>query len=292
MKDFSKIKAIALDLDGTIVLPDNSLSAYTVDVLQRCMARGLKIVLCTGRSSEASERYRSAIGAEGPMVYFNGGEIVDMPKEKREEIGKKGNPPQYPALLPLEVIDFCVDLSRKLDVYFQVYFPEIKGVPRLVAERQDGEWEMYFKHTGTPPIISDIKLEMRGLAGAIKGMFLTDFETQEKIRPLLIERFGNSIYVTRTLVTFLEIMADGVSKGTGLKIALDRLGIGVDETIAFGDEENDLPMFEAVGFCAAPANAKEKVRLAADVVVGTNAEDGVAVFLDEQFLSAGSTRAV
>jgi Cof subfamily protein (haloacid dehalogenase superfamily) len=280
MKNFSKVKALALDLDGTIVLPDNSLSAYTVDILQRCMARGLKIILCTGRSSEASEKYRAAIGAEGTMVFFNGAEIADAP------IRKGANPPQYPALLPLEVVDFCVDLSRKMNVYFQAYFPETKGVPRLVTEKIDAEWEMYFRHTGTPPSVSDIKesLKTPGLAGAIKGMFITDFETQEKIRPFLVERFGNSVYVTRTLVTFLEIMANGISKGTGLKRALDRTGIGVDETIAFGDEENDLPMFAVAGFSVAPANAKEKVRLAADVVVRSNAEDGVAMFLEEQFL--------
>ncbi|MDR1216019.1 MAG: Cof-type HAD-IIB family hydrolase [Treponema sp.] len=279
MKNFSKVKALALDLDGTILLPDNSLSLYTVDILQRCMARGLKIILCTGRSSEASEKYRAAIGATGPMVFFNGAEIADAP------IRKEGNPPQYPALLPLEVVDFCVDLSRKMDVYFQAYFPET-NVPRLVTEKIDAEWEMYFKHTGTPPSVSDIKeaLKTPGLAGAIKGMFITDFETQEKIRPFLIERFGNSVYVTRTLVTFLEIMANGISKGTGLKRALDRMGIGVDETIAFGDEENDLPMFTVAGFSVAPANAKEKVRLAADVVVRSNVEDGVAMFLEEQFL--------
>ncbi|MDR0643400.1 MAG: Cof-type HAD-IIB family hydrolase [Treponema sp.] len=277
MKDFSRIKAVALDLDGTIVLPDNSLSGYTIDVLQRCMKRGLKIILCTGRSPEASEKYRAAIGAEGPMVYFNGAEIIDMPVEKW------GNPPQYPALLPLEVVDFCVDISRRMGVYFQAYFPEAKDVPRLVTEKTSAEWEMYFKHTGTPASICDIRksLETPGLVGAIKGMFLTDFETQEKIRPLLLERFGDRIYTTRTLVTFLEVMANGVSKGVGLQKALNRLGLGADTTIAFGDEENDLPMFAFAGFNAAPANAKEKVRLAADIVVGANTEDGVAMFLEE-----------
>jgi Cof subfamily protein (haloacid dehalogenase superfamily) len=280
MKDFSKIRALALDLDGTIVLPDNSLSAYTIDVLQRCMAKGLKIILCTGRSYQASEKYRAAIGAEGPMVYFNGAEIADAPVEKW------GVPPQYPTLLPLEVVDFCVSLAREMSVYFQAYFPETMDVPCLVAEKIDAEWEMYFRHTGTPPVIRDIKeaLKTPGLAGAVKGMFLTDFETQEKIRPLLIERFGSRIYVTRTLVTFLEVMANGVSKGTGLRTALNRLGLDVEQVIAFGDEENDLPMFEVAGISAAPAGAKEKVRLAADLVVGANGEDGVATFLAERFL--------
>jgi hydroxymethylpyrimidine pyrophosphatase-like HAD family hydrolase len=214
------------------------------------------------------------------MVYFNGAEIVDAPMKKQ------GNPPQYPALLPLEVVDFCVDLSRSMGVYFQVYFPQTVNIPRLVTEKTSTEWEMYFRHTGTPPSFHDIKEAIRtpGCTGAVKGMFLTDFETQEKIRPLLIERFGSRIYVTRTLVTFLEVLAGGVSKGTGLKRVLDRIGIGPEETAAFGDEESDLPLFALAGFSAAPANAKEKVRNAADLVLGANTEDGVAVFLEEQFL--------
>jgi hydroxymethylpyrimidine pyrophosphatase-like HAD family hydrolase len=75
-----------------------------------------------------------------------------------------------------------------------------------------------------------------------------------------------------------------VSKGEGLRIALDRRGLKPAEAIAFGDEENDLPLFAAAGFSVAPANAKEPVRRAADLLVPSNAEDGVAAFLEETFL--------
>jgi hydroxymethylpyrimidine pyrophosphatase-like HAD family hydrolase len=64
---------------------------------------------------------------------------------------------------------------------------------------------------------------------------------------------------------------------------MEHLSIKKEEIIAFGDEENDLPMFEAAGFSAAPFNAKENVKAKADLVVGSNAEDGVAAFLEEFF---------
>jgi len=53
--------------------------------------------------------------------------------------------------------------------------------------------------------------------------------------------------------------------------------------IAFGDEENDLPMFNVAGFSAAPSSAKEIVRQAADFVFGSNAEEGLAAFLEDLF---------
>ena len=89
--------------------------------------------------------------------------------------------------------------------------------------------------------------------------------------------------MARTYPTFLEIMNAGVSKGEGLKTAMKCRGLKMDELIAFGDEENDLPMFSVAGFSAAPSSAKEKVRQAADFVFGSNAEEGLASFLENLF---------
>jgi hydroxymethylpyrimidine pyrophosphatase-like HAD family hydrolase len=74
-----------------------------------------------------------------------------------------------------------------------------------------------------------------------------------------------------------------VSKGQGLRFALERRGLKPDEVMAFGDEENDIPMFEAVRFSAAPANGKDTVKTRADLVIGPNTEDGVAAFLEGFF---------
>jgi len=79
-------------------------------------------------------------------------------------------------------------------------------------------------------------------------------------------------------------MNAGVSKGTGLKTVMECRGLKPEEVIAFGDEENDIPMFSVAGFSAAPSNARENVRQAADFVFGSNAEEGLAAFLDDLFM--------
>ncbi|MDR1986836.1 MAG: HAD hydrolase family protein [Treponema sp.] len=275
--DPAKIKAFALDLDGTCLGRNGSLSGRTIRSLKTCLHRGIQVIICTGRSIDAAEPYRVAIGAEGPMVYFNGAEVVDMPSETMVQA----------ALLSLEAVDYCVDLSRSRGLYYQVYFPGTPEHPRgiLMAERQTQETEMYRIHTGIQAVIGDLKqaLAQPGLTGCVKGMFISEPWFHEDIRAQLVERFGQGIYIARTLRTFLEIMDAAVSKGRGLRCALAYQGLQDAPVIAFGDEENDLPLFEAATYAAAPANAKELVLRAADFQFGPNTEDGLAAWLEQWF---------
>jgi HAD superfamily hydrolase (TIGR01484 family) len=157
-----------------------------------------------------------------------------------------------------------------------------------MAEYQGAESEMYRNHTGIQAHIGDLKeaLARPESRGCIKGMFLAEPGVLDTIRPRLTERFGSSVYIAQTHTTFLEILHPGASKGRGLTTALDSLGLSPAEVIAFGDEENDLPLFQAAGFSAAPANAKERVRSAADFLTGPHFEDGVAAFLEDRLLRA------
>jgi hypothetical protein len=114
-------------------------------------------------------------------------------------------------------------------------------------------------------------------------MFLAEPEVLALIRPKLEEHFGGTAFVAQTYRTFLEVTDVNASKGHGLKFVMEYCSLKKEEILAFGDEENDLPMFNVCGFSLAPANAKESVKAAAGFVIGSNAEDGVAAFLEEFF---------
>ncbi|MDR1862440.1 MAG: Cof-type HAD-IIB family hydrolase [Treponema sp.] len=271
----ASVKALALDLDGTVLGPGAVLSDRTRKTINACREKGLQLIVATGRAIEAAERFRIPLGAEGPMVYFNGAVVADMP----------GARILNSTLLGFEVVDFCIDLARSMGAYYQVFFPGTKENPRqiLMAEKKGAEREMYFNHTGIQAEIGDLKEAAAGFPGCIKSMFVAEPEVQDALRPKIEGRFGNRIYIARTLKNFLEIMDCRVSKGQGLRYALECRGLKPEEVIAFGDEENDIPMFEAVRFSAAPASAKDTVKARADLVIGPNTEDGVAVFLEEFF---------
>jgi Cof subfamily protein (haloacid dehalogenase superfamily) len=278
--DPRQIKALALDLDGTILGLDNRISGRTLRTLRDCKDRGIKLILCTGRSPESAEDYRAALEAEGPQVYFNGAVVADM----------SGGGILERLLLDEDITDFCVDLARERKVYFQIYLFGSGGYPGnlLMADYWGAESAMYRDHTGIRARIGDLKEELARPEnqGCIKGMFLAEPGVLDAVRPYITERFGSRAYIARTHNSFLEIMHPGASKGRGLITALDRQGLSPAAVIAFGDEENDLPLFQAAGFSAAPASAKEQVRSAADFLTGPHFEDGVAAFLEDRLLRA------
>jgi Cof subfamily protein (haloacid dehalogenase superfamily) len=286
--DPSKIKALAIDLDGTTLLPDTTLGERTRNCLGKLISAGMQIIISTGRAVESAERYRSAIGAEGPMVFFNGAEVVDVPAGKV----------LYANLIGNDVIDHGIDIARSLGVHYQIYLPT--GISpdtgkedsnlkyeTLLIEKESPESQMYYEHTGISPVIRDLKktAALPGLNGCIKGMFIADPSVHDEIRKRMYERFGSRISVLRSFPTFLEVINNGVSKGEGLKIAMRHRGLKPEEVIAFGDEENDLSMFSAAGFSAAPQNARENIREAAGIVYGHIAEEGLADYLEKTFFN-------
>ena len=283
-KDFypAKIKALALDLDGTLLRPDRTLSGRTLRVLRSCMNKGIRLIIVTGRAIDSGEKYRKLIGASGPHVYYNGAEVADI---------SAGKIIHTQFVNPRPILS-CVQLARQMGVYFQVFFPAgTVDIPRrddgqgsgeiLMADRITAEEETYIESSGIKVITGNLEEQLAKVPAVIKGMFVTARENHEKIRSALREQYGNSIYIVQSTPVFLEVLAEGVSKGVGLIHALKYLGQKPEDTIAFGDEENDLPMFKAAGFSAAPANAIDAVRNAALFQIPANTEDGVAVFLEE-----------
>jgi Cof subfamily protein (haloacid dehalogenase superfamily) len=282
-KDFnpSTIQAIAFDLDGTVLGPGAALSDRTLRALQSCIKRGIQLIIATGRALDSGEKYRKRIGMTGPQVYYNGAEVADTSAGK---------------LIHTQFIDsrqvlFCVRLARHMGLYYQVYFPagSVDGPRRdgsgeiLMADRITAEAEAYRAASGVEIAAGDLEEHLARVPAVIKGMFITAEKNHQKLRAALGEQYGDSIYIVRSSPYFLETLAAGVSKGNGLLHALKYLDIQPEHTLAFGDEENDLPLFKTAGFSAAPANAKEALRNAAMFQIPANTEDGVAAFLEAQF---------
>jgi len=280
------IKCLAIDLDGTTLLPGGILGNRTRDCLKKLINKGMHIMISTGRAIEAAEKYRSAIGAEGPMVFFNGAEVADVP------FGKV----LHTNCIGMDVVDYGACVARELGVHYQVYLPAGispetgKEDPEqvweaLLIEKFGPEAEMYLNHTGIVPVVRDLKnIAALPIKGCIKGMFIADPSRHDEIRQKMEARFGDKITVMRSFPTFLEVINAGVSKGEGLRIAMEYKGLKPEEVMAFGDEENDLPMFPVAGFACAPANSRKNIQEAADLIYGPNTEEGLAMFLEKTFL--------
>jgi len=282
LPDPKSIKALAIDLDGTMLAPGAVLSERTARTLKLCVERGLRVIIATGRALEAAEPFREALGATGPMIYYNGALVVDTPGSKILNT----------ILMDKKAAEFCLDLAREMGIYCQIYFPNPvsadgdKGnyIP-LLTERNSVELDNYHKHTGILPELADLReaLSNPDLPGCVKTMFLVEPEVIAELRPKLEKHFGDNAYIAQSHPTYLEVMHPKASKGYGLEFVMKHCALKKEEVLAFGDEENDLPMFKAAGFSVAVASAKPNVKARADLVIGSNAEDGLAAFLEEFF---------
>ena len=104
----------------------------------------------------------------------------------------------------------------------------------------------------------------------------------ERLKPL----FAGRLWISKSLPYFLEFAAEGVSKASGLAFLAERLGFSPEQTVAFGDGENDLELLEWAGYAVAVGNADERVKAVADWVCPPVSEEGVASVIEALLDSA------
>jgi hypothetical protein len=104
------------------------------------------------------------------------------------------------------------------------------------------------------------------------------------VRTMLASALNGSATLVQSLPQFLEIVPAKSSKGTGVAWLLDYLGISPANVLAMGDGENDAEMLRLAGIGAAMQNAMQAAKEAADVVIPSNNEDGVAAAIQQYVL--------
>jgi hypothetical protein len=98
--------------------------------------------------------------------------------------------------------------------------------------------------------------------------------------------FEHRLYISKSLPYFLEFAEAGVTKGSGLEFLARRLGFTTDETVAFGDGENDIELVEWAGYGVAVENAHERVKAVADWICPSARDEGVAQVLESLLLDS------
>ena len=113
-----------------------------------------------------------------------------------------------------------------------------------------------------------------------KLVVVDDPERLDALRPILQARFGDRMFIAKSLPYFLELASHAVSKGSGLAFVADHLGFTSDQTVAFGDGENDLELIEWAGYGIAVENAHDALKAQASWVCPSAKDEGVAQVLE------------
>jgi Cof subfamily protein (haloacid dehalogenase superfamily) len=261
-------KLVATDLDGTLVRSDDTVSAYTHQVLDRVRAAGIPVVGATGRGPRLAELTRNDIRAADFLVMAGGGRVVDQ------------SDPAGPVVLRDERV------SGQVLAGLMAELEERVGPLTIMVEALDAVdsplWGDY-----DPAWRYQERFEARPRAECFSGDVIKAFARaadHDVDRLLAVARDivpADQATVTQSGLGFIEICPPGVDKATGLTVVAETLGVDPAEVLVFGDMPNDLPMFAWAGWSrVAVANAHPELLAAADETTLANDEDGVAIYLD------------
>ncbi|WP_020390584.1 Cof-type HAD-IIB family hydrolase [Kribbella catacumbae] len=258
-------RLVATDLDGTLVHSDRSISPRTKAAVLAVQETGAQFVMVTARPPRWMHDLADLVGAHGVAIVANGAILYDV--VQRQAIRTALIDPQ----VALEVAQAIRD--EVPDVEFAI-------------ERADryGQEPRYLNRWPTPD--DTLIAELAELLSEPAAKLLVRHPSWHsddllaRINPLVGLRVTASHSGGSSLV---EISASGVSKAAMLADFAAELGITADQSIAFGDSLNDLPMLAWAGTSYGMANGHADVLAMADVVCPSNDEDGVATVLEELF---------
>ncbi len=271
-------KLICTDIDGTLLDHRRELSDLTIETF-RSLPEEVHIVLASSRMPSAMTHLLHQMGrTKGHMICYNGGYIIHYngPDERHEAI--------HSTFIPADVCEGIAALTSGTGIHVSLYFEDQWFAP---------EWDYWSEReariTKVQPVITDINEVIETWKekklGGHKVMCMGDEQEIEKMEVQLNEKFGEQIHVYRSRPTYLELAPKAMSKGSGLELLLkDRIGMAIDEVIAFGDNYNDIELLKTAGKGVAVANARPEVLEVADEVTGISKEDGVAHTIKKYFV--------
>lgn len=271
------IKLVAIDLDGTLLNGKKEITPRNKAALIAAKAKGVKVVICTGRPLRAIHPFLEELHLEEPGDYsitFNGGLVQ---KNDTGEMIEKN-------VLSFVQVKELIALAQSLDLPLDLLSEEKVYNVATSLENQSLYSTMNPLLTHLPTEVADVQGDLV-YNKAVIGFDQVFLDAQIKKIPAEIRE---AFEVIKSREILLEFMPKGVTKAYGLSLLVRDLALNPSEVMSIGDEENDLSMIEYAGVGVAMANAVSLVKAAADVVTCSNEEDGVACVVEEYILQEGS----
>lgn len=264
------VRLLALDLDGTILGDDLRISARTRAAVDGALVRGVTVVLATGRMYRSALPYAVSLGLTGPLICYQGAYVRERPG-----VGAAPGAILRHVTMESAAARAAIRWSREngLD-------PHVNRDDRLVMEVGDEDAPDYERLSGIgAEFVPDLVAATDG--PITKVLAVGPAGLPARLLDAGRARFAGLAEVTVSHPEYLEFMAPGVHKGAALRWLGERLGIPLAETMAVGDQHNDLEMIAAVGIGVAMGGAPPEVRAAARHVTAPVAEDGAAQAIEE-----------
>jgi hypothetical protein len=245
------------------VWQDATLRPRTIDALRRAEAAGLHVIVVTGRMVHSVRQALEPAGLHQPVICYQGAVVADADgRWLRHEP------------LPLELARETIALLAE-----EGYSPNVYVDDELYVATDTEQARSYAR-------LNRIRFHVVGDLldwldePPTKLVAVGDPAALDELEPRLKAHFGDREYISKSLPHFLEFAQAGVTKGAGLDFLADRLAFTREQTIAFGDGENDIELVAWPGFGIAVENAHERVKAVASWICPSAADEGVAQVLE------------
>ncbi|MFZ4452871.1 Cof-type HAD-IIB family hydrolase [Salibacterium aidingense] len=281
------MKLIAIDMDGTLLNPEQIVSRKNRQAIQEAQSRGIKVVIATGRAHFDAQMFLEEAGLALPIIGANGATLHD--KEGRRQLSVPMAEHQaYDILAWLEENEYYYEVFTNRAIFTPHHGRDLLSIeldrlesanPETDRKALERASKRQFNQSGYAFISSaaDIKKEEVEIYNILAFSFLKEkrdrgwaqFQREEQ---LTLVSSGDHNF---------ELEHLHASKGQMLKYLADMEGISLEDAAAIGDSFNDLSMMNAVGCSAAMGNARDEIKRQCSITAPSNADDGVAAVITQ-----------
>jgi Cof subfamily protein (haloacid dehalogenase superfamily) len=266
-----KYKLLVVDIDGTLLGRERSVSAEDKEALAEARRSGVMVSLSTGRAIRASRSIIDQLALDGYHIFFDGALVSNLGEEV------------YAQPLDRGVVREAVEFAHLHDIDFELY-----STTHYFVERETWSTDAHRHFFGMEPTIvdfTDIWEQERIIKG---GLVARSAQEMAKTRSFRLQfehslRFSIARSPAFPNIEFNNIIAPEVSKGRALEALTSHLGVALTEVMAVGDGTNDISLFSRAGLAIAMDNAPDEVKAVAHHITLDVNHSGLAAAV-EKFL--------
>jgi Cof subfamily protein (haloacid dehalogenase superfamily) len=265
-----RYRLVVADLDGTARSRRLGITPGVRAAVAAARARGVRVCVATGRMWRSAAPHVAALGADPPVILYNGGQVYDFAAGR---VLYERRLPRASARAVLALVRGDPEVQPHLFLDDRVHVERRHPLTDAYAADDGLDYQVVPAFEALLEAADPHKLLLIGPPERVVAL-------QEAIRAA-----GLPVHAVRSEPTYLEVLPPGISKGTALEAMMGVLGVAREAVIAVGDSWNDLEMIEAAGLGVAMGHAPAAVRARARHVCGTSEAEGFREVL-ERFVLA------
>lgn len=272
--------ALLLDLDGTLLTPDETVHARTREAILEAERQGVEVMIVTGRSKISAMPIVTELDLGAPAVLFNGCAVWCHDEKRMIEERTLSN-------RTLERLhDWAAE--REAQVIVMTADEKLALEPRSDAERRNFDGFIGVQFVEREELLRDYTIRLSFLLECgDRGSSAAARELEEAAGgPIYVSHFPLSILPRHRTNPYsaIDVHAPCQGKAEAIRFLADTRGIAPERVIAVGDADNDVPMLRAAGLGVAMGNALPEVQAEADRVIGHHGSESIAELVDELLL--------